>query len=324
MEMFQRHKSLKLRISLLLLAVLVALVPVLTGCVSNPQLTSKQRLALIEEIKAFELKLGFTETDNFKEYAGDLESYPYYFYTSATELPYSLDDPALKNGQGKPGDAGLDPERYDIFFYEIPSIAGVKTPVTKLLLREPLHRFIFIIFHEDWHEQIDLPLGIEESSGEVIGYAAAMLFVGERFGRDSLVYKDLQGELERKVKTSHIFLSYYDELTSLYSAFHRGAISEAETLTQKKRLLEAMSAAFISAARIKFDQLNNAFIAFQMTYTRHLPLMYEVFLATGEDVYQTVAIFKAMPEQGKGATTLDEVKAIENSVTAYLRNSAMK
>jgi len=324
MKIFRRYKNLTLRISLLLLAVLVPLVTVLSGCAPNPQLTSKQRLALIEEIKAFELKLGFSPTDNFKQYADNLESYPYYFYTSATEIPYSLDDPALKNGQGKPGDAGLDTDRYDIFSYEIPSIAGIKTPVTKLLLREPLHRFIFIIFHEDWHEQIDLPMGIEESSGEMIGYAAAMLFVAERFGQDSFVYKDLQGELKRKLETSHIFLSFYDGLASLYATFHSGAISESETLTQKKKLLEAMSTAFMSAARIKFDQLNNAFIAFQMTYVRHLPLMYEAFSATGDDVYQTIAIFKAMPEQGKGATTLDEVKAIEKSVTAYLRNNAMK
>ena len=110
MKVFQRRKSLAVRISLLLLAALVALAPVLSGCAPNPQLTSKQRLALIEEIKAFELKLGFTETDNFKEYAGVLESYP-----SATELPSSLDDPALKTGQGKPGDAGLDPGQHDVF-----------------------------------------------------------------------------------------------------------------------------------------------------------------------------------------------------------------
>lgn len=309
---------------LLLLGWLASFAVVIPACQPHTGLSEEQRLELVQEIKAFEKKLGFAETENFKTYSRETEAYHYYFYTSNTELPYSLDDPLLQFGTGTPESVSLDRTKYDVYFYSLPAQAGVKTPITKSLLRAPLYRFIRIIFHEDWHEQISLPLGLEEPSAEVVSYVAAMLFVGEKFGQDSAVYHTLRQHLTNRLRESRIYRHYYEQLDAVYSRFHAGIISEAEALRRKEELLKLLGDDLHDIWGGKPDQLNNAFIAFQMTYLRHLPLMYQVLLATDNDLTKAIAIFRSMPEQGTSFETLGKVKEIEEKVTEYLHNSLPK
>ena len=306
-----------------LLVLFVVLLVSLPGCrllgVSSG-LSDEQtyKLELITEIKSFENRLGFSETENFKTYSDETEAYDYSFFTSETELPYSLDDPLLQNATGKPESIPIDLETHDVFFYSIEAIAGIKTPVTRSLLRAPLPRFIHVILHEDWHEQIDSPLGIEEPSGEVVSYVAAMLFAEEKFGRDSAVYKTLKKDFGNRLKESEVYQQYYDELSLLYSSYSSGGISLVETLSRKARLLEAMKDDLKDIWGASPKQLNNAYIAFQMTYLRHLPLMYRVYSATNSDLMETMAIFRSIPDQGAEFQDMEELKSIEKKVTDYL------
>ncbi|MFC1913653.1 hypothetical protein ACFLXF_00020 [Chloroflexota bacterium] len=282
----------------------------------------RDRLDLIDEIKAFENKLGFAETENFKVCSDNVEAYDYYFYTSQTALPYSLDDPLLQRGKGKPESSPIDLAGYDLYFYAIQAVAGVKTPVTKSLLRAPLHRFIHVVLHEDWHEQMNSSLGIEEPCAEVVSYPAAVLFAEKEFGRDSKVYERLKDDFSKKLEESRLYQHYYDELEFLYGQFHSGNISEAEVLAEKEDLLESMAEELQGLWGVKPRQLNNAFIAFQMTYQRHFSLMYQVYTATGFDLRKTMAIFSSVPEQGTEFSDVQELKNIEAKVTDYLRESA--
>ncbi len=308
------------RVLLLLLIVLLIAIP---GCkLSNPhsELSNEQqyKLELITEIKAFQKKIGFDETENFKTYSDETTAYDYSFFTSITTLPYSLDDPLLQAATGKPESIPIDLEKYDVFFYSIQALAGIETPVTKSLLQAPLPRFIHVIFHEDWHEQIDSPLGIEEPSAEVVSYTAAMLFAKEKLGQNSEVYRTLQKRFSKKLEESEIYQQYYDELNILYSSFHSGAISEADTLAQKARLLKEMASELRSLWGAAPRQLNNAFIAFQMTYFRHFPLIQQVYSATNYDLAETMAILRSVPAQEVAFDTVAKVKSIEKEVTDYL------
>ena len=305
----------------------IILLIILLGCRppggdSELNKTQIDRLELIDKIKAFEKKLGFNETENFRVYSDNVEAYDYYFYTSKTDLPYSLDDPSLQHGRGKPENAPIDLAKYDVYFYSIEAVAGVKTPVTKSLLRAPLHRFIHVVLHEDWHEQMDSPLSIEEPCAEVVSYPAAILFAEKEFGRDSKVYERLKDGFRKKLEESKLYQQYYDELKLLYAQFHSGEISEAETLANKEELLESMAEDLQGLWGGKPSQLNNAFIAFQMTYQRYFPLMYQVYSATGFDLRKTMAIFRSVPEQGTEFANMQELKDIETRVTDYLHESA--
>ncbi|MFC2066742.1 hypothetical protein ACFLUO_06800 [Chloroflexota bacterium] len=308
------------------LVLFIVLLLAISGCgVLRPHgsLTNEQanKLELVEEIKAFERKLGFNETDNFKTYSDETEAYDYYFYTSNTALPYSLDDSLLQAAKGKPESAFIDLEKYDVFSYSIEAIAGVKTPVTKSLLRAPMPRFIYIIFHEDWHEQMNSPLGIEEPCGEIVSYAAAMHFTEEKFGQDSAVYKILREEFDNKLEESRLYQQYYEELNVLYSRYYSGGISEAETLSRKAELLESMGNGLRGIWGAKPRQLNNAFIAFRMTYLRHFSLMYRVFSAVDFDLVKTMAIFQSVPGQGAEFDNVEELKSLEAGAINYLHDT---
>ncbi len=295
-----------------------------TGCNPSHQQSElsdelQQRMQLVEEIKAFQQDLGLDETDNFKSYSDELESYDYFFYTPYTTLPYSLDDPLLLCSKGKPENYNM--EGYDVFFYSIQAIAGVETPVTSSLMQAPLSRFIHVVFHEDWHEQVDSSKGIEEPSAEIISYNAALLFTEKKFGRDSVVYKTLNEQYDSKLRLSLVYQQYYDSLSELYTQYHSGEITEESTIPRKAELIESMGDELEEIWGTRPDQLNNAYIAFQMTYFRHFLLMHQVFVSNGCDLSKTISVFLSMPDQGTSFETVEELKSIESEVTTYLREN---
>ena len=312
-----------IKLLLIVLSWLFALAVVVSACKpAATSLSENERLELVKEIKAFQKKLGFDPTENFASYSDKKEAYDYYFYAPVADLPYSLDDPALKYGEGTAQTSSLDTRKYDVFYYSIPALADISTPITKSLLESPLHRFIFIVFHEDWHEQIKSPLGIEEASGELMGYVSSLLFTEERFGRDSEVYATLDRELTNKLKESRVFQSYYEKLAALYAEHRSGKVTEAETLSRKSQLIRSLDDDIYGVWGKRRDQLNNAFIAFQMTYYRHLNLMHDVFSASNSDIMVTIEVLRGIPEQGGSFDNdIERVKGIELRVAEYLRNN---
>ncbi len=305
----------------LLLTFIILITLIAPGCQPSDTPTVEQKMELVEEIKDFEKKLGFSSTENFKTYADETEAYPYYFYTSVTELPYSLGDPRLQFGSGTPDSAMVDSRKYDIYFYDIPVIAGIGTPVTKSLIRGPVSTFIRLIFHEDWHEQIDLPLGIEEPSGEVISYLAAIQFAKENLGEDSAVHFYLRLYFSNRFREGRIYEKYYNQLSALYDRFHNGQISEVATLDVKAELFASLGDELHYVWGDKPDQLNNAFVAYQMTYIRHIATMYQVYSVNDFDLAKTVAIFQAMPKQGDSFDSLDKIMDIEKQVIDFLKKN---
>jgi hypothetical protein len=185
-------------------------------------------------------------------------------------------------------------------------------------MQAPLHRFIHIVFHEDWHEQIDLPYGLEEPSAEIISYAAAMLFAGEKYGEGSSVYRTLREKLSNKLRESKVYREYFNRLTALYAQYHVGRLSELDALIMKAQLLEAMGSELHNIWGGQPEQLNNAYIAFQMTYYRHLSLMHQVLKANDYALAETIRVFLSMPEQGTDFNSLEQVQGIEASVVDYL------
>jgi len=312
-----------IKLLLIVLSWLFALAVVVSACKpAATSLSENERLELVKEIKAFQKKLGFDPTENFASYSDKKEAYDYYFYAPVAGLPYSLDDPALKYGEGTAQTSSLDTRKYDVFYYSIPALADISTPITKSLLESPLHRFIFIVFHEDWHEQIKSPLGIEEASGELMGYVSSLLFTEERFGRDSEVYATLDRELTNKLKESRVFQSYYEKLAALYAEHRSGKVTEAETLSRKSQLIRSLDDDIYGVWGKRRDQLNNAFISFQMTYFRHLNLMHDVFSASNSDIMVTIEVLRGIPEQGGSFDNdIERVKGIEGRVAEYLRNN---
>ncbi|MFH1651188.1 MAG: aminopeptidase [Chloroflexota bacterium] len=309
------------RLLVILAVIVVAGLFLLPACPATGGLTREEqsRLEMVREMKDLEKRLGFAETRNFLTYQPETQAYDYYFYTSATELPYSLDDPRLRSASGTAANATVDRENNDVFFYSIEAVAEIGTPVTRSLIRAPLARFIRVVFHEDWHEQIALPLGIEEPTGEVVSYAAATLFALEKFGADSAVYRTLAGEFGGRLAESRVYGDTCARLEALYAEYDAGRLSRPETLRRKAELLRELAGGLRGIWGAAPEQLNNAYLGFQMTYLRHMPAVYAAYAAQGGDLARTVALFRQMPGQGEPFPTLADVKALEQQALAYLR-----
>jgi hypothetical protein len=246
---------------------------------------------LIEGIKDYESTLGFTKTHNFDRDSATLRAYYRCYYTEPLQLPESYDK--LKLREGAASGCSIDPRKYDVFFYGVEAVASGKTPVTTTLKREPPERVLVVVPHEDFHMCKDLPPAVAEAAATLIGFLAAADYAHQAFGPDSPVYRNLAGEPERFLDKALLVNRYYDELFSVYQRRRNHEISSPEAFAVKNRLFaqlraecQAMPDAHSFNKCLGAD--NNAGLAFDRTYTRFYPLLYQLYQARGRDVRATI------------------------------------
>ena len=151
----------------------------------GPRLYEKGAV-VIDGIRDFERRIGFRPTDNFADLDKETESYPFCGTVSSLHLPYSYEDPAIRWIDTPTEEecrtlAGPDA---DVYFGQTEAVGEQGTPVTTAMLSGSLVRFVYLVFHEDCHDQFELPCGIEEAAvqrhrlprhGGVCGGAGAVL-----------------------------------------------------------------------------------------------------------------------------------------------------
>ena len=89
-------------------------------------------------------------------------------------------------------------------------------------------------------------------------------------------------------------------------------------MSLKAELIEAIGGELEELWGARPDQLNNAYIAFQMTFFRHFLLMHQVLASNDYDLSKTISVFLSMPNKGENFETVSELKSIETEVTNYL------
>src|SRR5581483_4516769 len=143
--------------------------------------------------------------------------------------------------------------------------------------------------HEDFHEQIQrLP--------DVIGEAAATL-VGFLTGAAALGNPQTEAGLFRR--KAELINRYYTRLAALYQSERR----PARALEEKQALfasLQTECAAILPNPR-SFNKCvsapNNAGLAFDHSYTKYYPLLYEVFNACRQELKCTIAKIVGAPKK---------------------------
>jgi hypothetical protein len=127
-----------------------------------------------------------------------------------------------------------------------------------------------------------------------VGLLTASELAREKLGANSEVYRNLSREPELFLHKAELVSRYHARLGKLYAAVRGGEVSPAEALAQKDKLFaeiqgECMA---VTPAPKSFNKClsanNNAGLAFDMTYAKYYPLMYELYLACGQDLKATV------------------------------------
>ena len=278
------------------LAIAALFVALLAGCARFQEIFAPSApgvrgewAALLEDIRAFERRIGFRETDNFVDFSADEGEFPFCGYASRFYLPYSYEDPAIRWLESVTEEEcrklGGDS---DIYFGAVEAWGESGTPVTPSMITNKLDRFLYLVIHEDCHDQFDLPYGIEEALCDVITYKAMAVFTEERFGSYARENSAIRRYANAQSRLARATIAFYEQLAGLYSRHERGEIS-SDALLQERAAIFDKAERPLGWAR---GELNNVGIATDMTYCRHYPFLERVFEALGGDPARTVAFFR--------------------------------
>jgi hypothetical protein len=265
--------------------------------------------AMIGGLREFERRIGFRETNNFRDLDQATASYPFCGHVSRLYLPYSYQDPAIQWSMIQTEAACREKagEGTDVYFVRSEAVGEIGTPLTTSMLAGSLVRFVYLVFHEDCHEQFDLPYGIEEPLCNVIAYNTMVEYAGEKGQVNALERVAMRRYAERESERTRVAKAFYEQLEALYARHQRKEISE-------KALLDERATIFGQAERAlawERGSLNNVGIANDMTYSRHFPYLESVFIALGRDLGATVAFFR-------------RVDALKPSVASVMKRHRLK
>jgi len=251
--------------------------------------------ALVADIKAFEQTLGVQATGNFLGYSANQRAINRCYFTEKLELPGSYLD--LRLVQGSDAGCSVDMERYDVFFYPAEAVASGASPVTPALADASLERLLVVVPHEDFHNQREArgaSPDIAEAAATLIGFLTATEFARERYGEGSSAFERLDREAGLFLQKAKIVNLYHDRIGALYSSFRSGRITRQAALLRKEELfLElARACAAIVPEPASFNKcpavMNNAGLAFDHTYTRQYPDIFDRYERSGEDARATI------------------------------------
>jgi hypothetical protein len=274
---------------------------------------------LIGALKRREKTLGFRNTKNFRSHSSQSAADYRCYYTGKLELPESYEGLKLRTGT-KDG-CSLDPAQFDVFFYPVEAVGSGKTPVTSSLEHDSMERLLVVVPHEDFHgsEQLrKLPATLNEAASTLIGFLTAAEVAREKFGPGSEVYRNLLREPELFLRKSAIVNRYHERLAQLYAAAQSGELGEPEALAQKKRLFEEAqkTCQSITPDPRSFNKClaadNNAGLAFDETYSKYYPMIYQLHAANGQDLRATVNGLKQVLAAGSEAEAVGGLRALTN------------
>jgi len=250
--------------------------------------------ALLGEVRAFERRIGFGETDNFKQVFEEKGEYSMCGYTPRFQLPYSYEDPAIRWGNAQnEHDCIAAANGEDVYFTKIEAVGEIGTAVTSTMLEGKLDRFLYLVIHEDCHDQFDFPYGIEEALCNLIGYKGMAAFTEERYGARAREDRAVRRYTEEQSRLTRAVVGYYQQVEQLYARHARQELPSDALLRERARI-------FSSAERTfgwRRNAMNNVGLANEMTYSRHYPLLESVHQRLGGDLARTVAFFREVDKR---------------------------
>ncbi len=286
--------------------------------------------ALLHEIRAYERRIGFVDTDNFVDLSREQDEFPVCGYASRLTLPYSYEDPAIQWLDAATEEAcrarGHDADAY---YATVEAWGEVGTPVTPAMVASKLDRFLYLVIHEDCHDQFGLPYGIEEALCNLITFKAMAAFTEEKYGPYAREHRAIRRYAETQSRVTRATITHYEQLATLYARYEGKEIS-SDVLLQERATIFKLAAKPLAWTK---GELNNVSIANNMTYSRHYPFLESVFDALGRDLARTVAFFRhvdalkpasadVMKRHGIAAeNSLEYIRAYEAAVVDTIRKA---
>jgi hypothetical protein len=277
---------------------------------------------LIAALKRRENALGFRKTKNFRSHSNQSAADYRCYFTGKLQLPESYE--GLKLRAGTKDGCTLDSAKFDVFFYPIEAVGSGKTPVTSSLEHASVERVLVVVPHEDFHSSeplTKLPATLNEAASTLVGFLTAAEVAREKLGDGSEVYRNLRLEPDLFLRKSAIVNRYHERLARFYAALQSGELAEAEALAQKAALFRQVQedCKGITPAPRSFNKClaanNNAGLAFDETYCKYYPMIYDLYAANGRNLEATLKDLKKVLAAGSETEAVENLHALINKQT---------
>jgi predicted aminopeptidase len=256
---------------------------------------------VIAEVKDFAVALGGHPTGNFLRLSENRTSDNRCYFTGKLQLPeyYSALHMVREDGERCAARSG----EHDVFFYPVQAVASGEEAITVSLAEAPTERLLVVVPHEDFHNQREAwkaPTEVAEAAATLVGFLTASGFASDRFGPESSAARTLARDADLFLKKSFVVNQYYDKVSALYRDLRSGALTPEQTLEQKAQLFAQLqrSCSEIAPEPVSFNKcpaaMNNAGLAFDRTYTRHYPMLHDLYTRLGGDTPALVSTLKRL------------------------------
>jgi hypothetical protein len=291
-------------------------------------------IQLVKEVNEFSKReLQFNRTVNFQKYSNDNTVYFCVRLVPKSKLTYDYQQKEVKSTVYKTIQEALqeaeeNKETHDAYVYQLDAVAG-GYPLTNAFVEIDKPRQVFLVLHEDWHDNSDFSLSLEEATGNVIGYVGAIEFF-KKYAKNKELARQAEINLQWARIKARLAVKYYQKLEKLYAQkgtdesareYARGEIFKAA----KKECAEIEKKTGLGFSNLEF---NNATLSTWMTYDRYMDVAYRVYLGTGKNLKKTAAIFRSIrPLSDKSTLRLwllgkQTVRQYEEEVVQYLEQFA--
>lgn len=273
---------------------------------------------VIAEVKDFAVALGGHATDNFLRHSNHVISDNRCYFTGKLQLPefYS----SLRMVREDEARCAARSDEHDVFFYPVQAVASGEEVITVSLAEASTERVLVVVPHEDFHNQREArkaPTEVAEAAATLVGFLTASGYAKDRFGAESTTAQALSRDADLFLRKSLIVNQYYDKVSRVYRDLHAGALTQTQALERKAELFAELqrSCAGIAPDPVSFNKcpaaMNNAGLAFDRTYTRHYPVLHDLYLRLDGDTSRLVSTLKRLMTDwpGTAADATDLINA---------------
>ncbi|MBN2035764.1 MAG: aminopeptidase [Chitinispirillaceae bacterium] len=199
----------------------------------------------------------------------------------------------------------LKKKGYDVIVSPVDAFSTlgiVSDPVYSFMTKLSLFRLANLIIHEQTHATIFLKnnISFNEELASFVGAEGALRYIRETFGDSSAAYRDALREKHDLDTWDRELRRLYDTLSAVYA---RGMPRDEKLRLKqevirdfKTRMVEDYDSLFATGLfkGVRHAEINNAYLAIRMTYTKNLSLFYRLFKKNGNDLFATVAQLKPL------------------------------
>lgn len=277
--------------------------------------TQTEWSAVLADLRAFERTIGFTDTENFQRFAPETQGFPFCGSVAQTYLPYSYEDPKIAWIE-VPDEATCQANaaESDVLFTQTEAVGERATPVTPTLLAAPYERLVYVVIHENCHDQFELPHGIEEALCNVIAFNAMRRY-GERPGAAA----DEREALERYARDGEArarnTVGLYARLEKLYARHAQGGVALAPMLAERETIFRTAEQQLEWPA----ETMNNVWMANAITYARHYAALERAFDAQGRDLARFTAFMRRVDAAKPAPAAVRARYKVKDGSVEYLR-----